>query len=112
VLGADADETPPFSFPSDQQPFDDFAVLRIDYCGFKQDGTLTVRRNDGWSADYQRTDGPVEENVHAIWSKGTEEMEMTPRLEADLAPPEVFVKRDDVVERYERIRGAVSTSRT
>lgn len=58
-----------------------------------EEGSLVLHDGDGRSRSYRRVDGPFTRTVlHAIFDRGC--LVMTPLLEADSFPKELFVKHE------------------
>ena len=105
VIGGEVSKMPPFAFPRDLQHFDFFDVLRLNIDVNLEKGAATLRRNDGWNANYRRVDGPVKDQVHVLCDRqGT--VSQTDLLRTDITPTELFIKRElqdgSIVERYVR----------
>jgi hypothetical protein len=64
VLGGEPHEMPPFAFPSEMNPLDDFHVLRITKALCNADGTVTLHRNDNRIGTYRKAEGSVDHQAH------------------------------------------------
>jgi hypothetical protein len=103
VLGGEPHEMPPFAFPPDMKPLDDFYVLRITKAAFNPDGTVTLHRNDKYQGSYRRAESPVDHQAH-LTCDASSRLTPTDLLKTDIAPKLLFIERDSTVEKYEMIK--------
>jgi hypothetical protein len=103
VLGGESHEMPPFAFPTEMKPVDDFYVLRITEAIYNTDGTITLRRNDKYKGSYRKAESSVDHPPHLI-ADASSCLTLTDLLKTDIAPKLLFVKRDAIVDRYEMIK--------
>jgi hypothetical protein len=102
VVGGEPHEMPPFAFPLEMKPLNDFHVLRITKAVFNTDGTVTLHRNDKYNGSYRKAEGPVNHPPHLTCDVSFC-LTPTDMLKTDIAPKLLFIKRDSTVEKYEMI---------
>jgi hypothetical protein len=93
-------ETPPFAFPLEMNPIDDFHVLRFTRAAWNRDGTITIVRNDKWKGTYQKREGAVTNPPHYTCDTSGR-LHPTDLLARDTMPRMLYVKRDGIVTQYE-----------
>jgi hypothetical protein len=103
VFLATPDEMPPMAFPTGMRPLNTFRVLQFDKAELNSDGTVSLTRNDTWSATYRKTGTARADANHHFTCDASGKLQPAQLSYTDVAPQQLFVKRGEAVEQFEII---------
>ena len=85
------------------KPVDDFGVVRVIKVESETEGIVTLVRNDKIKVAYKKVINSGDHPPHLIPNESGK-LAPTDLLKRDPEPPLLFIKRESILERYERVK--------